>query len=85
MSELSAFRRKPPEPPPVTVSFEIGIRFLPALKSAIEEISEKVGHRLESPKKFSEEDALTYAALGLSVLRAAITKHVQHGSPNYIW
>lgn len=58
----------------VKVEIEVHEDTLPALYSAIEEISNIVGTRLTESKVFAREDALTRAARALGVLRAGIAK-----------
>lgn len=57
----------------VTVAFEVDDETLPALYSAVEEVSNSVGTRLEEAKLFAREDALTRAARALGALRAGIS------------
>jgi hypothetical protein len=80
------FRQRPPEKPPVTIAFVIQHAHVPAFKAALDEISDKIGTRLIGPRKFSEEDALTYAAAALGALRGATYATVP-GPPSaaYVW
>jgi hypothetical protein len=65
------------------IEFEVSSEHAPALRSAIEEISNIVGARLEGAHAYAKEDALTDAAVGLGSLRAAISKQVSRGNPFY--
>lgn len=56
----------------IEVVFTVHEETLPALYSAIEEISNEVGARLEAPHRYDREDALTFAARSLGQLRAGI-------------
>lgn len=58
----------------VEITFAVNEDALPSLYSAIEEISNEVGARLEAPHRYEREDALTRAARGLGALRAGIAK-----------
>lgn len=58
--------------PMIEVVFTVHEETLPALYSAIEEISNEVGARLEAPHRYDREDALTFAARSLGQLRAGI-------------
>jgi hypothetical protein len=66
------------------ISFEVADIHAPALRSAIEEISNEVGGRLTGQHAFAKEQALTDAAIGLGTLRKAINKVVGAGDPNYV-
>jgi hypothetical protein len=57
----------------VEVRFQVHEETLPALYSAIEEISNEVGTRLESPRVYAQQDTLTRAARALGPLRAGIS------------
>jgi hypothetical protein len=65
------------------VTAEIPSKCGPALRSAIEDISNTIGGRLVSDMKFSLEDALTEAATALAPLRIAINQIVPEGHPDY--
>ena len=69
--------------PQVQITFTIDEEVAPALKSAIEEISNEVGGRLEAPHSYDREDALTRAARALGALRAAVSAVVPQADPNY--
>lgn len=56
----------------IDVTFRIDEQTLPALYSAIEEISNEVGSRLEAPHRYAREDALTRACRALGPLRAGL-------------
>lgn len=64
-------------------SFTIAEEFAPALRSAIEDITNRVGTALESPSSYSRETALTYAAIGLGALRAAVCRVVPTSDVDY--
>lgn len=66
-----------------SASAEVADIHAPALRSAIEEISNEVGGRLMGQHAFAKEQALTDAMIGLGVLRAAINKVVPAGDPHY--
>lgn len=70
-------------PQPVTITFTVHGHHAPALRSAIMEISNEVGGRLEGMYRHSREHALTRAACALGVLRAAICKQVPTGDADY--
>jgi len=57
---------------PVTIAFTIREGDGPALRSAIDEIRQKVGQRLEVPHLFAKEHALTNAAIALAALAAEL-------------
>ncbi len=79
----------------VKICFEVADEHAPALRSAIEEIRNEVGGRLEGAHRYAKQDALTYAATALGSLHAAIAKAtpcghedrrgrvVPCGDPNY--
>lgn len=58
--------------PMIEVRFIVHEETLPALYSAIEEISNEIGSRLEAPHRYAREDSLTFAARALAPLRAGI-------------
>lgn len=76
--------KQQPKPDPVTISFVIDRRFGPALRAAISDISNQVGHKLEQPYAFVTEDALTEAAVALGSLRAAVNAVVPVESKHYV-
>lgn len=55
----------------------------PALRSAINEIRNEVGARLEGSFTFAKEFALTNAASALGTLAAAINKVIPNEDPDY--
>lgn len=58
--------------PMVEVRFVVHEEVLPALYSAVEEITNEIGGRLEAPHRYAREDALTRAARALGPLREGI-------------
>ena len=56
----------------IEVRFIVHDDTLPALYSAIEEISNSVGARMQEPHAYKTEDALTRASRALGPLRAGI-------------
>lgn len=81
---LAAHRVPPLPSPPIHIEFFVAPHLAPALKSAVDEISNLIGTRLEGPSKFAKEDALTRAAIALGLLRAAITEQVPRGDRDYV-
>lgn len=69
--------------PVVTISFQVHEAHAPALRSAVEEISNEIGGRLEGMYRYDQEEALTAAAVALGTLRAAVDALVPAGDPNY--
>lgn len=67
----------------VVVSFRVPVEIAPALRSAVEEISYIVGQRLEGSYSFAREQALTDAAEGLGILRAAVNKLISKEDSHY--
>lgn len=73
-----------PAPTPVlTISFEVSTDHAPALKSAVDEISNIIGSRLALSHSFAKEAALTDAAIGVGALRAAVNRVVRRGDSRY--
>ncbi|MCC2627770.1 MAG: hypothetical protein K0S14_1420 [Thermomicrobiales bacterium] len=62
---------------------EIPSEFGPALRSALEDLSNIIGERLVGVHKFEREDALTFAATAVGTLRAAVNQIVPEGHPDY--
>lgn len=62
---------------------EIPSKFGPALRSALEDISNQIGGRLQSDMKFALEDALTEAVTALAPLRVAVNQIVPEGHKDY--
>lgn len=58
----------------VKVEFMVDEKALPALYSAFEEISNEVGGRLESKWRFTKQEALTQAAIGLGAVRKGLAE-----------
>lgn len=67
----------------LTISFTVKEAHAPALRSAIEEISDAVATRTEGKFLTASEHALTCALIGLGQLRAALFPLVPKGDPNY--
>jgi len=67
----------------VRISFTVHKEHAPALRSAVEEISNTVGGRLEGRYEYDVEQALTNAAVALGSLRAATFAAIPAGDPNY--
>jgi hypothetical protein len=67
----------------LVISFQVSSEHAPALRSAIEEISNIVGARLEGNHAFAKEGALTDAAVALGSLRAAVCNNIPTADPHY--
>jgi hypothetical protein len=67
----------------VTITFSVPDEAAPALRSAVEEISNEVGGRLEGSHRYDKEEALTRAAVALGKLRAAVNRAIPEGDQNY--
>lgn len=67
----------------VRISFEVPDQVAPALRSAVEEISNAVGGRLEQAFSFATEQAFTDAVIGLGALRAAVCEKIPAGNAAY--
>lgn len=65
------------------VDAEIPSEFGPALRSALEDLSNIISERLLGVHKFEREDALTFALTALGPLRAAVNQIVPEGHPDY--
>lgn len=68
----------------VEIRFDVSAEVAPALRSAIEEISNDIGGRLTGSYRHSREQALTDAAIGLAALRKALFAVVPAGDVNYV-
>ena len=78
------FRGGPALQPDRTFTFTVPGAFASALKSAVDELSERIGQRLEGPSAYDTEQALTHAAAAVGQLRAAINAQVKAGSRHYV-
>lgn len=67
----------------VRIVFDVHLEHAPALRSAIDEISQELGGRLEGPHSFNRESALTDAAIAIGALRRAVFALVPAGHPHY--
>lgn len=67
----------------IHIAFDIPSAHGPALRAAIEEISNEVGERLVGQHRYEREDALTKAACALGALRAAIHAAIPHEDEHY--
>lgn len=83
----------PPAPPSfsrprggryITFSFQVHSDHAPALRSAIDEISNDIGGRLTGSHSFAKEEALTDAAVALGALRSEVFAKVPAGDPFYV-
>ena len=77
------FRGGPALQPDRTFTFTVPGAFASALKSAVDELSERIGQRLEGPSAYDTEQALTHAAAAVGSLRAAVNVQVKTGSRHY--
>lgn len=75
--------KTPGRPVTLKITFSVSTEHAPALKSAIDEISNVVGGRLEGAHSFAKEQALTDAAVALGSLRHAIAEKVPKGDAFY--
>jgi hypothetical protein len=82
-AEIAA-RPTPKNDPEITIRFTIRSSKGPALRSAVDEISNIVGARLEGAHRFAKEHALTDAAIALGALRAAVNAAIPTGDQNYV-
>lgn len=57
--------------------------FGPAFRSAMEDITNEIGGRLEGIHKYEKEDALTEAAIATNALRAAVNQVVPAGHEDH--
>jgi hypothetical protein len=78
------FRSKPVPKPPRTFTFTVDDEFCSALKSAVDDISEQIGRKLEGPKAYDTERALTHAAVAVARLRAAVNAQGTVGAKDYV-
>lgn len=78
------FRSKPEPKPPRVFTFSVPDQFCTALKSAVDDLSEQIGAKLEGPKPYDTEQALTHAAIGVGALRAAVNAQVKAGAKDYV-
>lgn len=62
---------------------EIPSIFGPALRSAMEDITNEIGGRLEGIHKYEKEEALTEAAIATNALRAAVNQVVPAGHEDH--
>lgn len=70
-------------PSPFYHGVEIPSQFGPALRSAMEDICNEIGGRLEGIHQYEKEDALTEAAIATNALRAAVNQVVPVGHEDY--
>lgn len=67
----------------IVIAFEIPVEIAPAFRSAVDEISNELGERLEGPHSFDREEAITDAVMALGALRAAFFSRVPAGHPRW--
>lgn len=67
----------------ITITFSVYEQHAPALRSAVEELGNIIGSRLEGSHSFAREQALTDASIAVHTARAAINKLVPVGDPYY--
>lgn len=70
-------------PSPVYHNVEIPSRFGPALRSAMEDMTNEIGGRLEGIHQYEREDALTEAAAATNPLRAAVNAVIPVGHEDH--
>lgn len=80
--KISVFldRRQPTE---LTFTFRVPTHTAPALKSALAEIRNEIGARLEQPHAYATEDALTRALAALGKIAAAVDAQVENYDTAY--
>lgn len=64
-------------------TFGVDVQHAPAFRSVVDEMTTRIGQRLEQPHRYDKETALTYASIALGRLRAAVHPLVGRGDPNY--
>lgn len=69
---------------PIEITFSVLPSHAPALRSALDEIRQEVGTKLEGPKPYATEYALTAAAIALAALAAAVNQKIPMGDPDYV-
>lgn len=78
-------RQYPENTPGMTrITFEVADEHAPALRSAVEELSNLLGTRLEGAHSFAKEQALTDATICVGTMRAAVNRVIAKGDPNYV-
>lgn len=78
------FRSKPELKPARTFTFTVDDVFCTALKSAVDELSELIGEKLEGKQAYDTEQAWTHAAIAVGALRAAVNAQVKCGAKHYV-
>jgi hypothetical protein len=78
------FRSKPEPKPPRIFTFSVPDPFCTAFKSAVDDLSDRIGAKLDGPKPYDTERALTHAAIGVAALRAAVNAQVKAGAKDYV-
>jgi hypothetical protein len=78
------FRSKPEPKPPRVFTFAVPDMFCTAFKSAVDDLSDQIGAKLEGPKPYDTEQALTHAAIAVAALRAAVNAQVKAGAKDYV-
>jgi hypothetical protein len=68
---------------PAGLSFTIAEEHAPALRSALEELRNILGGRLEGVHPFAREDALTRAAAAVGDMAAGFNAIIPAGDPDY--
>jgi hypothetical protein len=68
---------------PAGLSVLIADEHAPALRSAIEELRNTLGGRLEGVHPFAREDAITRAAVAVGDLAAGFNRMIPAGDPDY--
>lgn len=67
----------------VRITFEVAEEHAPALRSAVEEISNIIATRLEGAHSYAKEQSLTDAMVCVGTLRAAVNRAIPAGDPFY--
>lgn len=83
-ARVAAIARVSRDAAPVRITFTVRGDVAPALRSAIQEISDTIAYRLSKACDFRYEDALTCAMSGIATLRAAICAVVPTGDERYV-
>lgn len=67
----------------VTITVQIERRFLPATRSALQEMRDTIARRLENAGTYKWEDAQIAAQVGIAAIAAAVNQQTPKGDPSY--
>jgi hypothetical protein len=82
-SSTSRARALPDIPESTTITVVIPARTARAFRSAVDELSTRLGERIKTPRPYANEQSLTNAISAVGIFRAAVNAAIPKDDPFY--